>query len=208
MTTPQRASRDRRIALCLAAVLVAVLGLWWIAEHRSDEAHDAKQSEAQAQAEAEASKDALEAQCAVGIRSACHQLTGLEDQPDPDDAEVQDSEIQEPEVQEPEQQDPEFQDPDRDDPEGQDPDRNDPERQDAEVQDPEVQDAEVDDPEQQDPEHDDPDPDDPDPNDPDPAAGTYNCPEGEWMRGFTIHEDGSVSMNCAPAPGPGNSGKK
>lgn len=139
-------------------------------------------------------------------RNLCENATELAK----DDPEIQDREVDDPDPNDPEFQDPEIQDPELADAEQQDPELNDLEAQEAELQDEEVQDGEVDDPDPNDPDPvddpdpNDPDPDDPDPNDPDPAApGTWNCPDGQYMEGFTRNPDGSISLNCKPLPNGG-----
>lgn len=36
-------------------------------------------------------------------------------------------------------------------------------------------------------------------------AGTYTCPDGEYVRGLTIGDGGVVTLQCAPLPAPGAS---
>ena len=137
-----------------------------------------------------------------GMRYLCDQLAQIEDQPDPDDAEVQYSEIQEPEVQESERQNPES-----DDAETQDGETDDPETQDVEEQESEVQDPEVDDPDPDDPENQDPEVDDPDPNSALTFAIRDDCspPAGEYVTdlGLSWERDGNtltLVLTCTSAP--------
>lgn len=113
--------------------------------------------------------------------------------PDPNDPDpIDDLDPDSPEKQQPEPDDAEIQDADPDDADPNDPDPNDPDP--------------VDDPDPNDPDPDDPDPNDPDPDDPDPSQpGSWNCPDGQSVVGFTRTEDGGFVLNCAPMnPGPQN----
>lgn len=176
-------SRGTWVRVIAATVLVlgAIVGLYLLYGNESEGKDKAEQKVEEKTSEAEqfkelaiAFRESLRAQCQAGIKSACHQLRGLDGDLQQVVEEIQEAEIQDPEVQEGEVQEPEVQEPEQQDPERQDPDPNDPDP----VDDPETQDDEFDDPEQQEPEiqdeeTQDPEKDDPEPNDPQDPPATF-----------------------------------
>lgn len=109
----------------------------------------------------------------------------IENQGEIQDDEVQESEIQEDEIQESEIQEDEIQQPENQQDESQDEETQESEIQEDEIQNEEVQDEEID---------------NPDPNDPPARVGSYMCGDAEYMQGFSLNPDGTVSYVCKPLP--------
>jgi hypothetical protein len=107
------------------------------------------------------------------------------------EGEVQESEIQEDEIQEDEIQEREIQEREIANAERQDEEVQQDEEQEREIQDDEIQNEEIQDDEIQNEEID-----NPDPNDPPAREGTYRCPDGQVMQGFTFHGDGTITYEC------------
>ena len=208
--TPTRKSLphyQKAVTFLLVALLVLLVGFfagWRVAHMRAEQRDAALAGEAQANTTAaqaktneQAARQYLKRACKADIVSACQMLKGIQNQPEVDDAEVQDSEIQESEIQDPEVQEPEVQEPDRYcernpvqclgpvGPPGDDgqpgesitgpPGPQGPEGPSG----PAGQDGE---------------------DGQDMQAGTYSCGDGEYVHGFTVNEDGSVTLDCQPVP--------